>query len=223
MRRRDGGPATRAARIRSEHVERPFRHDAEALALSGREAPEAVVLTDRCAGLVDDRPALRREPVPTEERAVVVAGEEARLLALRAVGCVEPGARRLGAGLGLVLLAEREPDAVELARIEACEHVRLVLGRVGAAGEQPAAAMLDDAGVVAGGEPVAACATREREQLREAEAAVAANARVRRLTAGVAADERRDHGAAELLAQVEGDVREPELVARLARSQHGRG
>src|SRR5947209_5888719 len=111
-RRRDGGPATRAARRAPCSPADPQRARRAAVPLSGREAPEAVMLTDRCAGLVDDRPALRREPVPTEERAVVVAGEEARLLALGAVGCVEPGARRLGAGLGLVLLAEREPDAV---------------------------------------------------------------------------------------------------------------
>ena len=51
--------------------------------------------------------------------------------------------------------------------------------------------MLRDARVVAGREPVAAGAAREREQLREAEAAVAADARVRRLAARIAAHERR--------------------------------
>ncbi len=84
-------------------------------------------------------------------------------------------------------------------------------------------AVLGDARVVAGREPVAAGARREREQLGEAEAAVAADARVRRLAARVAADERRDDGAAELLAQVERDVRQPEPVAGLARGDHGVG
>ena len=100
----------------------------------GREPPEAVVRAER------RRPARRRsspargcEPVPPEERAVVVAGEEARLLALGAPRDGEPGARRLGSRRVLVLLAEREPDPLELLRIEAREHVRLVLRRVGAA------------------------------------------------------------------------------------------
>ena len=73
--------------------------------------------------------------------------------------------------------------------------------------------MLDDPRVVAGGEPRGAGPTGEREQLGEAEAAVAARARVRRLAARVAADERLDDRAAELLAQVERDVRQAERVA----------
>ena len=58
------------------------------------------------------------------------------------------------------------------------------------AGEELPAAVLDDARVVAGREPRRAGAAREREQLREAEAPVAARARVRRLAARVALDER---------------------------------
>ena len=53
--------------------------------------------------------------------------------------------------------------------------------------------------------------------------AVAAAARVRRLAARVAGDERVDDGAAELLAQVERHVRQPERVAGLARGDHGLG
>ena len=76
---------------------------------------------------------------------------------------------------------------------------------------------------MAGREPVGACAPREREQLREAEAAVAARARVRRLAARVAADERSDDRAAELLAQVERHVRHAEPMAGLARRDHAVG
>ena len=51
--------------------------------------------------------------------------------------------------------------------------------------------------------------------------AVAAAARVRRLAARVGVDERVDDSATKLLAQVEGDVRQPERVAGLARRDHG--
>ena len=82
--------------------------------------------------------------------------------------------------------------------------------------------MADDARVVARREPRRAGAFREREQLREPEAAVAGDARVRRLAARVAADERRDDRAAELLAKVERHVRKAEAMAGLARGDHGR-
>ena len=89
-----------------------------------------------------------------------------------------------------------------------------------AAGEQPAAAVLDDPRVVAGRQTGGSCALREREQLGEAEAAVARDARVRRLAAGVAAHEGVDDRAPELLAQVERDVRDAERVTRRPRRQH---
>ena len=76
---------------------------------------------------------------------------------------------------------------------------------------------------MAGREALGAGAPREGEQLGEAEAAVAARARVRRLAARVAADEGRDDRAAELLAQVERHVRHAEPVARLACRDHALG
>src|SRR5688500_3315656 len=81
--------------------------------------------------------------------------------------------------------------------------------------------MRRDARVVARGEPGGPGTAREGEQLGEAEAAVAADARVRRLAARVAADERRDDRPPELVSQVEGDVRQAERVAGLARREHG--
>src|SRR5207247_8433117 len=82
------------------------------------------------------------------------------------------------------------------------------------------AAMLDDPGVVPGREHVRAGAVREREQPGKAKAAVAMDARVRRLAAFVAADERLDDGAAKFLAQVERDVREAERMTRSTGSKH---
>ncbi len=210
-------------RVRAEDVERPLRDDADALALPGGEAPEAVVPAQLAALLVHDRPVPWRQPVAAEERAVVVAGEEARLLALGALRSVESGPLRLRARLRLVLPAEREPDAAELRRVEAREHVRLVLRGIGAAVQEQPSAMLVDTRVVAGGEPVAAGAAGEREQLCEAEAAVAGDARIRRLAARVAAHERRHHCAPELFPEVERDMRQPQPVAGLACGDHRLG
>ena len=83
--------------------------------------------------------------------------------------------------------------------------------------------MLDDARVVAGRKAIATCALGECEQLVEAERAVAADARVRRLAVRVAVEEGRHDRAAELLAQVERHVRDAEPVARLARGDDGLG
>ena len=81
---------------------------------------------------------------------------------------------------------------VEEARVEAGEHVGLVLRRVGGAGEEQPAAVLAQARVVPGAEPRRADPAGEGEERGEAEAAVAADARVRRLAARVAGHERRD-------------------------------
>ncbi len=166
--------------------------------------------------LVDDRALLGLQAVAGEEVAVVAPGEEAGLLALGALRGGEPG--RAGALPRLLLraLGEREPDAVERARVEAGEHVGLVLRGVGGAGEQQTAPVLADARVVARGEPGGADAAREGQESGEAEAPVAADARVRRLSPLVALDEGRDDGAAEALAQIERHVGRAELVAQLA-------
>src|SRR5258708_9781633 len=87
--------------------------------------------------------------MPSEERAVVVAREEARLLALGAVCSLEAGLGRLCARLGLRLLTEREPDPPEVARVESGEHVALVLRRVGSARKQKLSFVLDAARALA--------------------------------------------------------------------------
>ena len=161
--------------------------------------------------------------MPLEERPVVVAREEARFLAVGAAGGREPCALGLRARFLLRLVAEWKPEPIEEARIEPREHVRLVLAVVDRAREQETVAAPDDASVVPGRETRGAGTLGEREQLRETEAAVACDAGVRRLTARIATDERPDDRAAELLAQVEGDVRQAALVAGRARCNHGAG
>ena len=170
---------------------------------------------------VDDRALRAVEPTPFEERAIVVACEEAGLLALAALGDIESGSGRLGARLGLRQLAQRELDPLELLGVQLREHVRLVLVRVCRAREQPPAVALEDSCVVARPELVRARLGREREELVEAEAAVAAPARVRRLAAGIPLDERLHNGAAELLAEIERHVWKSEPVTGLAGCDHG--
>ena len=171
--------------------------------------------------LVDDVTGLRDKTVTPQERAVVVAREEARLLALGAPCDRKARMLRFASGRFLVLLAERKPDFVEMLRVQPREHVRLILLRVGAAMQKQPAAVLADARVVAGREPVASRAACEREQLRKAKGAVAADAWVRRLAACVTAHERSHDRAAKLVAEIEGHVRQPEPMARLARRDHG--
>src|SRR5204862_7758456 len=117
--------------------------------------PEASLDATPGPAHVRDRPRLCREAVPPEEAAVVVAGEEACLLALATAGDGEAGPPRLGARRLLVLLAEGEPDAVELRRVELRKHVGLVLAGVRGARQQQAAAMSGDACIVPGRKPVA--------------------------------------------------------------------
>jgi hypothetical protein len=209
--------------LAAQGVKRFGRRDAETFALAGREAPEPRVPAELRALLVDDRPFLCREPVPRQEVAIVAAAEEAGLLALDAARGLEPGARGLGPRLVLALLAEREPESVEEARIDPGEHVRLILPIVCRAREKQPPVAFDDARVVARREPSRAGALGEGQQLGKPEAPVAADARVRGLAGRVPAHERLDHSRAELLAQVERHVRDSEPVAGPAGGDHGLG
>ena len=83
--------------------------------------------------------------------------------------------------------------------------------------------MFGDARVVARCEPRRTDTAREGEELREPEAAVTADARVRRLAAGVSANERGHDRAAKLFPQIERHVREPEAMAGLARGDNSAG
>ena len=121
------------------------------------------------------------------------------------------------------MLSEREPEAGEPAWIEAGEHVRLVLGVVGSTREQEGAVALDNACVVACGEPLRADSARKGQKLCEAKTAVTAHARVRCLATRIAPDERRHDGPTELFAEVKREVRKAQTVARIAGRGDGRG
>src|SRR5262245_5008641 len=120
-------------RIAAERESRLSRRDAEPTSLAGREAPEALMRADAFSTFVDDMTLASRQSVALEEVPVVAASEEARLLALGAARDRQPGERCLGTRLLLGLLPEREPDPIQVTRIEPGEHVRLILHRVGGA------------------------------------------------------------------------------------------
>src|SRR6202035_993295 len=115
------------ARIGPDRIDRLLRGDAEPLALTWGEPPVAGMPSELHSVFVHDRAFLRVEPAPFEEGAVIVARKEARLLAFSAPRGCEGCALGLGTRLSLRLLAEGERDPVELPRIEAGQHVRLVL------------------------------------------------------------------------------------------------
>ena len=81
--------------------------------------------------------------------------------------------------------------------------------------------MVDDPRVVAGREAGGAGPPGEGEQLREAKAAVAADAWIRGLASGVAANEGSHDSPAKLVTKVKRHVRQAERVARFARRDHG--
>src|SRR5439155_5785854 len=206
--------------IRADRIQRLLGRDPEPLPLARSEPPVTVVLAELVSVLVDDRALLRLKPATLEERPVVVAGKETRLLTLAAARRFEAGALGLGARLSLGLCTERERDPVKLRGIDPGEHVRLVLPWIEAAREQEPAAMLDDPCVVPGCKLVRSRTVSEREQPREAEAAVALDAWVGCLPTFVTSDERVDHGTPKLFAKVEGHVRDAERVARRTGSEN---
>ena len=83
--------------------------------------------------------------------------------------------------------------------------------------------MIDNPRVVARSQSCGARTTGKSKQLGKAKAPVAPDAGIGRLAARVPADERLHHGAAELLPQVERDVRQPEPVTGRAGREHGLG
>ena len=121
---------------------------------------------------------------------------------------------------GLLEVAEREAQPRERRARQAGEHVGLVLGRVGGQAQQPLGRA---AGVVAGGQRRGAEAVGEGEHGVQAHVAVAAHARVGRQPGGVIGQPRLDDAGAELVAQVEGEVRKAHAVGEGARAAHRAG
>ena len=109
----------------------------------------------------------------------------------------------------------------QVPRVEPGQHVALVLHRIGGAGEQQPVFPLHDASVVPRRKPRSADPAPKREELRKSETSVAADTRIGRLTAGVAAHERRHHRPPKLLAQIERHMGQSECMTCLPRCDHG--
>src|SRR5439155_26020418 len=171
------------------------------------------------SALVHYRAVPGLEALAFEERAVVVACEEARFLALAAPGRGQAGSLRFGTRLALGLLTERKRDAVQACRIDSSEHVGLILLRVRRSGEEPPPLVLDDSSVMTGGQRFRTGSPRKCEQSSEAKAAVAVNAGIRRLSALVPSNKRIDDCPAKRFAPVEGDMRHSEAGKRPAGRQ----
>src|SRR5207249_1989556 len=113
------------------------------------------------AAAIDHLPGpLLETGVPAQELPLALAREEAEVLALGAARHLEV---RAGCDLPDLRLRQRsqgKAKACEGARAKPGEHVRLVLGGVGSRGEKRAIPVVDDPGVVPGGEPGGAEALR---------------------------------------------------------------
>ena len=163
----------------------------------------------------------RAGPAETlDQRPVVAAADEAHLLALRGIRGREPGRPGLRPRAGLHLPAEREPAPVEDRGGHRRQHVGLVLGGVGPAGDEGRPGAVLDPGVVPRRDPGGAQPVGDLRDRREAERAVAAHAGVGGAPAGVRRHEVVDDRPPEAVTQVDRQVRDAEGVARPARGSH---
>src|SRR3954469_1900406 len=163
------------------------------------------------AGAVDDVAGpLAQGAVAGEEASAAGAGQEAEVLRVLLARDRESGGARDLAHLRLALDgAEREAQALERRAAQRGEHVALVLGRVGGLPQQ---AVVRAPRVVAGRERPRPEAVGERKHRVEPDVAVAADARVRRQACLVVLEPWVDDARAELVAEVEREVREAHAV-----------
>ena len=203
------------------HVARLRGGAAPAAPLADGVVVVPAVAAEHAAGGVDEVAGpLGEIAVTSQERGLAGAGEEAQILRFGLRRHRQAGVGGQRADLRLGQLAEREPQARERGRGDRGQHVGLVLGRVGGSAQQPVGRR---ARVVAGGERRGAEAVGERDHRVEPDVAVAADARVRGHAGGVAGQERVHHPGAELLAQVEREVRQAHPVRDRAREADGVG
>ena len=199
---------------------------AEALALADGEVVNALVLADAAAPAVGDEfaggvghgLALLLEVVG-DELLVVAAGDEADLLRIGLVGEGQLAFAGDFANGRLVQVAQREEGVGELLLGEAEEEPGLVLGAVGGALEDPAAArgVVLVAGVVAGGDALGADLAGGAQKLVELEVVVAERAGNRRAPGEVVVDEGPNDIVLEALLLVDDVVRNVERLGDTAR------
>ena len=161
-----------------------------------------------------------------QEAARVGAGEEAQILGVGLARDRQPGApRRARLTSGLVSSPSGNRIRASDAGDSAASMYVWSLAAIGRDAQQRAGVIVAfrDACVVAGGQAVAAEAVGELQHRVEADVAVAPDARVRGLTGGERRDERLDHAGAELVAQIDREVRETHRVRERPRLRDRRG
>ena len=156
--------------------------------------------------------------VGLEEGVVVAAGDEADLLGVGLGGDGEAGFGGHLADVGLLHLAEGEEGAGELILRETEEEIRLVLGLVGGAGEDPALSLLVKMipRIVPGGDAVGADLAGGDEELVELEVVVAEGAGDGGAAGEVFADEGLDDFGFEAVLLVDDVVGDVELLGYVA-------
>ena len=200
-------------RILRGHVEGLGRRDADSAALADGEVVVAAVAADHAARAVEDVAlAVVEVAVAPQESGLALAGEEAEVLALGLAGDREFVAGCDLPHLGLGQLGQRETEPRQHRRRQAGEHVALVLGRVGAGGEQRAVLVADDSRVVAGDQPFGSEPFGEVGHRREPHLAVADDAGIWRRPGRVAGEVGADDPATEVLLEIEGDVGDVDRV-----------
>src|SRR5262249_19802042 len=126
--------------IQGRHIEGAPGSEAKAASLPHREVREPRMPAELPTLPVHDRPGAKGPGTPAaEEAAIVVIRDEADLLALRRVGGGEAERARLGPHLLLRQTPHGEPGSFELDLGERPEKIRLILARVPATPEKPAA------------------------------------------------------------------------------------
>ena len=185
-------------------------------------APNPVVSAELALPLVHDRTGRGDDALAFEERAIVAAGEKARFWLSARVAAARPALAASRRVSSFVWPPSGKSTVSSVSGLTVASMYDWSLRGSAARATRAQPVSLDDAGVVAGPESVRPGPRREGDERVEAERAVAAAARVGGLTLRVPVDEGRDDGRAELLAQVERDVRQTELVTGLARGHDGR-
>ena len=163
----------------------------------------------RAAGVDDVTGAHRLSLLEKLDAAALL--HEADVHALGLVRGAEPEPGRVGSHIGLGELADREHRTRELSLTEHVEHVRLVLGAIGATGELVLPPVLENARVMTSGQQIEAERVRAVEEAPELDRAVALDARVRRTTRCVGVDVRIHHIGGEVVAEIEDVVRDTQL------------
>ena len=159
------------------------------------------------------RPGTELDAVAEERLAPATRGDEAHVLT---VGLGRRAKAALGSELAnarLVDVADREQRPRQRRLVEHVHDVALILRSVGAALQREAAIRrAPDAGVVSGGDGVEAELLGPTQQAIELEVPVALDARIGRHAVGVGAHVRGDDVTVEVLAEVEHEMVDVELL-----------